>query len=80
MRTRPWPGRLRARDDAVDVLFRAIWTDLVGSMAHPQNVERATTLLFVAKDMERIADRVTNIAEDVVFLNSGHVVELGSGL
>lgn len=62
---------------AVDALFRAMWNDLVKSTADPQNVERATTLLLVAKDMERTADRVTNIAEDVVFLQTGHVVELG---
>lgn len=68
---------IAARHDAVDSRYRAIWSDLVASMAEPQNVERATTLLFVAKDMERIADRVTNIAEDVVFLHTGHVVELG---
>jgi iron uptake system EfeUOB component EfeO/EfeM len=33
--------------------------------------------VLTAKDLERIADRVTNIAEDVVFLHTGHIVELG---
>ncbi len=47
-------------------------------MADPANVERAAILLFAAKDLERIADRVTNIAKDVVFLHTGHVVELGA--
>lgn len=65
------------QDDAVDALYRELWSDLVRSMAAPENVERAAILLFVAKDVERIADRVTNIAEDVVFLHTGHVVELG---
>jgi phosphate uptake regulator len=45
-------------------------------VADPNNVERAAILLFIAKDLERIADRVTNIAEDVVFLHTGHIVEL----
>jgi phosphate transport system protein len=42
----------------------------------PSTVERAAILLFLAKDLERIADRVTNIAEDVVFLHTGRIVEL----
>jgi phosphate transport system protein len=37
----------------------------------------AVTLLPVAHDLERIGDRVTNIAEDIVFLETGEVVELG---
>jgi phosphate transport system protein len=69
--------QIAVRDDAVDALYRELWSDLIRSMAEPENVQRAAILLFVAKDVERIADRVTNIAEDVVFLQTGHVVELG---
>jgi phosphate transport system protein len=69
--------QIAPRDDAVDALYRELWSDLIRSMAEPENVERAAILLFVAKDVERIADRVTNIAEDVLFLQTGHVVELG---
>ena len=69
--------QIASRDDEVDVLYRQLWNGLIGSMADPLNVARAAVLLFVAKDLERIADRVTNIAEDVVFLHTGHVVELG---
>lgn len=69
--------RVAGRDDEVDALYRQVWNGLIGSMADPHNVEQAAVLLFVAKDVERIADRVTNIAEDVVFLHTGHVVELG---
>lgn len=66
------------RDDDVDRIYRGLWEELVGYMvADPGNVERAAILLFIAKDFERIADRVTNIAEDVVFLHTGHIVELG---
>ena len=66
------------RDDEVDEVYHTLWRDLVGYMvADPNNVERAAILLFIAKDLERIADRVTNIAEDVVFLHTGHIVELG---
>jgi phosphate transport system protein len=65
------------RDDDVDVLYHKIWDELVGFMIQdPANVQRAAILLFLAKDLERIADRVTNIAEDVVFLHTGRIVEL----
>jgi phosphate transport system protein len=65
------------RDDEVDTLYHRLWQELVGFMgSDPQTVERAAILLFIAKDLERIADRVTNIAEDVVFLHTGHIVEL----
>lgn len=68
---------IAARDDDVDVLYRGIWRELVEYMVQdPANVERAAILLFLAKDLERIADRVTNIAEDVVFLHTGRIVEL----
>jgi phosphate transport system protein len=40
-------------------------------------VFRATNLVFIAHHLERIADRVTNIAEDLVFLDSGAIEELG---
>jgi phosphate transport system protein len=65
------------RDDEVDEIYHSLWRDLLGYMvADSHNVERAATLLFIAKDLERIADRVTNIAEDVVFLHTGHIEEL----
>ena len=40
------------------------------------NVERGTRILFAAHYLERIGDRVTNIAEDIVFLVSGEVEDL----
>lgn len=65
------------RDDEVDVLYHSLWDELVSYMVNdPSTVERAAILLFLAKDLERIADRVTNIAEDVVFLHTGRIVEL----
>ncbi|HYY45784.1 MAG TPA: phosphate signaling complex protein PhoU [Candidatus Angelobacter sp.] len=65
------------RDDEVDILYHRLWDELVSYMVNdPSTVERAAILLFLAKDLERIADRVTNIAEDVVFLHTGRIVEL----
>jgi phosphate transport system protein len=69
--------RIAERDDEVDEIYHKLWSDLLGYMvADASNIERAAILLFLAKDLERIADRVTNIAEDVVFLHTGHIVEL----
>jgi phosphate transport system protein len=69
--------RIAERDDEVDEIYHKLWKDLLGYMvSDPSNIERAAILLFLAKDLERIADRVTNIAEDVVFLHTGRIVEL----
>ena len=43
----------------------------------PDDALRDVTLLLVAHNLERISDRVTNVAEDIVFLESGQVIELG---
>jgi phosphate transport system protein len=68
---------IAARDDEVDIIYHRLWDDLVGYMVNdPSSVERAAILLFLSKDLERIADRVTNMAEDVVFLHTGRLVEL----
>ena len=42
----------------------------------PANVDPGTRILFAAHYLERIGDRVTNIAEDIVFLASGEVEDL----
>jgi phosphate transport system protein len=64
-------------DDKVDHLYRRIFDELIELMrADPDNVDRGTRLLFAAYYTERIGDRVTNIAEDVVFLASGRIEDL----
>jgi phosphate transport system protein len=58
-----------ARDDEVDQLkdtiFRVLLTHM---MADPGTIERALSLILVSRNLERIADHATNIAEDVIFL------------
>ncbi len=59
-------------DDAVDDLRDAIYQELVGFMERePATISRALDLIFVARNLERIADHATNIAEDVLFLVQG---------
>ena len=75
-----WQARKVCRDDdAVDDLYNQIYRELLTYMLQdPRNIERATYLLWVAHDLERIADRATNIAERVMWLVSGHTVGTGS--
>jgi phosphate transport system protein len=68
---------IASQDDEMDILYRAIFDELVEIMAHkPDSVERATYLLWCAHNLERIGDRVTNIAERVVFVSTGDMREL----
>ena len=62
-------------DDEVDNLYDLIYKDLIALMIDdPTTIQRATYLMWVAHDLERIADRATNIAERVIFLVTGQLV------
>jgi len=64
-------------DDDVDELYDQVYRELLLFMIQdPKTIERATRLLWVAHDVERIADRATNIAERVIFLVTGKMVEI----
>src|SRR5579885_3091113 len=65
-----------SRYDEVDHLYRQIFEELLASMRDAENVPQATSLLFVAHDLERIEDRVTNICEDVIYMVTGEIEEL----
>jgi phosphate transport system protein len=59
-------------DDAVDNLYDKTYKELIDCMiADPKTVTRATHLIWAAHNIERIADRVTNICERIVFLVTG---------
>jgi phosphate transport system protein len=61
-----------ARDDALDDFYESIFrTLLTYMMENSQNIGASTTLLFVAKNLERIGDHATNIAETVYFAATG---------
>lgn len=64
-------------DDEVDELYDDVYRKLVDFMVNdPTSIERATHLTWVAHNLERIADRVTNICERVVYLVEGKIEEL----
>lgn len=66
-------------DDEVDALYDQVYRELLLFMIQdPQTIERATYLLWISHDLERIADRATNIAERVIYLITGRVVNSNS--
>ena len=66
-----------ARDDEVDELYHRIFDDVLELMREdPGNVDRGARIMLASHYLERIGDRVTNIAEDIVFLASGEVEDL----
>ena len=69
--------RVAAEDDEMDRLYHAYFSRTLEKMRRePGWVDVGAHLLFAAKDLERIGDRVTNIAEEVVFLSTGVVEDL----
>ncbi len=73
-------ARIVARqDDELDELYHAIFAETLDLMrADPANVDLGARIIFAAHYLERVGDRVTNIAEDVVFLATGVVTELNA--
>jgi phosphate transport system protein len=65
------------RDDEVDALYDQVFRELLTYMIQdPRTMDRATWLLWTAHNLERIADRVTNICERVVYEVTGRMEEL----
>ncbi|MBI3242067.1 MAG: phosphate signaling complex protein PhoU [Chloroflexi bacterium] len=68
---------IAAQDDDIDHLYKAIFDELLAIMAQdPGTIQRGTYLLWCAHNLERIGDRVTNIAERVIFMTTGTMKEL----
>ena len=66
-------------DSTVDNLYDQIFRELLTfMMADPKTINRATRLIWVAHNLERAADRATNICERVVFTVTGKMEELGA--
>jgi phosphate transport system protein len=66
-----------AGDDEIDRLYHRTFAETLALMrADPANVDRGAALLVVAHEIERVGDRVTNIAEDIVYLTTGEIEDL----
>lgn len=69
--------RVGAADDEVDRLYDQIYADLIQVMVgDPATIEPSTHLLWVAHNLERIADRATNIAERTVYSATGMLPQM----
>ncbi len=77
VRRDPEAARLLVRrDDEVDALHRRMFAELMGRMiADPQQVDRAMTFVLVGRNLERIGDLATNIAEEVVFIAEARIIK-----
>ncbi|MGD8998280.1 MAG: phosphate signaling complex protein PhoU [Anaerolineae bacterium] len=65
------------RDSEIDALYNQIYRELIALIiADPSRIDQANYLLWAAHNLERAADRVTNICERVVFTVSGEMVEM----
>ena len=59
-------------DDVIDALYEQLYFEMMDYIAEqPENIERANYVLWVGHNLERLADRVTNICERTVFIKTG---------
>jgi phosphate transport system protein len=64
--------KLRAEDEQIDIQYTAAFRELLTYMMEdPRNITACTHLLFCAKNLERIGDHVTNIAENAYYVMTG---------
>lgn len=69
---------IAARDDLINRLYHRLVDELIQLMSDDaEKVYQGTKLIAACQNYERIGDRVTNLAEDLVFLESGEIEELG---
>jgi phosphate transport system protein len=71
--------KISAEDDMIDNLYDQVFRELLVFMAEdPKTITRATRLMWAAHNLERAADRVTNICERIVFIITGKMEEIGA--
>lgn len=68
-----------SQDDWVDSQYRVLFEELLNAMAdEPESLDTMLYLLFSGHNLERIGDRVTNIAEQTIFAERGEIYELNT--
>lgn len=69
--------KIPKEDDIVDALYNQVYLELLTDMiADPGTIDRSNFLIWVAHNLERMSDRVTNICERIVFVATGDILEL----
>ncbi len=72
-------SKIPQEDDVVDALYNQVYRELITYVIEdPQVIEQANLLLWAAHNLERAADRVTNICERVIFTVTGQLLDVGS--
>ena len=68
--------RICRKDDDVDQLNRQVFRELISYMIEsPATITRAMELILIARNLERVADLATNVAEEVVFINEARIIK-----
>lgn len=71
-----WAREIAARDNEIDELYKIVFQRLIKIMAKDHDmVTRCTYLMWCSHNLERIADRVINIAEQIIFMTTGMLKE-----
>ncbi|NMC45828.1 MAG: phosphate signaling complex protein PhoU [Chloroflexi bacterium] len=66
-------------DDIVDQLYNKVYrTAIEDAVMHPENIDQANNILWIGHNLERFADRVTNICERTLFITTGELMEMDS--
>jgi phosphate transport system protein len=69
--------RTRSRDEEIDAMYTSLFRELLTYMMEdPRNISSCTHLLFCAKNIERIGDHATNIAETIYYITTGQHMSL----
>jgi phosphate transport system protein len=69
--------RVRSRDDEIDAMYTSLFRELLTYMMEdPRNISSCTHLLFCAKNLERIGDHATNIAETIYYIVTGQQMSM----
>lgn len=69
--------KIPKEDDQIDNLFNSAYTHIVNEMInHPDTIDQMNLMMWVIHNLERMADRVTNICERTVFIATGELFEM----
>jgi phosphate transport system protein len=73
--------RIALEDDLIDALYRQVYIEVIDLvMAQPSNMQRGNYVLWAAHNLERMADRVTNVCERTMFIATGELGGLSDPL
>jgi len=66
----------RRDDDLIDALYEQLYFEMMDHIAEkPNDLERANFVLWAGHNLERMADRVTNICERIIFIKTGELTD-----